>query len=90
MASTPDTRTQIIADKLFELANIEAGVIVFSELLVREGVRWGLVVTGLGLFTVLYTLGYILLSPRSKPVPPLQPISELLPPVPPDSSQPSS
>jgi hypothetical protein len=63
---------------------------VFSELLVREGVRWGLVAIGLGLFTVLYTLGYILLSPRSKAVPPLQPISELLPPVPPESSQPTN
>ncbi|MDQ3828987.1 MAG: hypothetical protein M3361_06700 [Candidatus Tectomicrobia bacterium] len=79
--SSPDARTNIIAQKLFELANIEAGVIVFSELLVREGVRWGLVAIGFGLFTVLYTLGYTLLSPRSKPVPPLQPISELLPPV---------
>jgi predicted permease len=89
--ASPDARTRIIAQKLFELANIEAGVIVFSELLGREGVRWGLVVTGLGLFAVLYALGYILLSPRrSKPVPPLQPMSEWLPPVSPESSQPSN
>ena len=33
MISMPDPRTQIIPQKLFELANIEAGVIVFSELL---------------------------------------------------------
>jgi hypothetical protein len=43
---SPDARTKIIAQKLFELANIEAGVIVFSELLVREGVRCGLVAIG--------------------------------------------
>ena len=87
---SPDARTRIIAQKLFELANIEAGVIVFSELLVREGVRWGLVAIGLGLFTVLYTLGYLLLSPRSKHPPPLKHISEVLPSIPPAPSQPTN
>jgi hypothetical protein len=88
MNPNPDTRTHIIADKLFELANIEAGVIVFSQLVVREGVRWGLIIIGLMLFAVLYSLGYLLLSPRSPRSPSLKHISELLPPVLPDSSQP--
>jgi hypothetical protein len=73
---SPDARTRIIAQKLFELANIEAGVIVFSEVMGRDVVRWGLITVGLTLFAVLYTLSYILLSPRSKPAPPLQPMSE--------------
>jgi hypothetical protein len=34
-----DARTKIIAQKLFELANIEAGVIVFSEVMGRDVVR---------------------------------------------------
>jgi hypothetical protein len=74
--SSPDARTSIIAQKLFELANIEAGVIVFSEVMGRDVVRWALIIIGLMLFAVLYNLGYLLLSPRSKPVPPLQPMSE--------------
>ena len=85
--ASPDARTRIIAQKLFELANIEAGVIVFSELLVREGVRWGLVAIGFGLFTVLYTVGYFLLSPRSKRPPSLTHLSEVLPSKPSNSFQ---
>jgi hypothetical protein len=82
-----DASTKIIAQKLFELANIEAGVIVFSEVMGRDVVRWELIIIGLTLFAVLYSLGYLLLSPRSKRLPPLIPISEWLPPIPPDSSQ---
>jgi hypothetical protein len=55
-------RRKIVAEKLFELANIEAGVIVFSELIVRGAVRWEVVTVGFFLFTSLYTLGYILLA----------------------------
>ena len=83
----PDARTKIIAQKLFALANIEAGVIVLSEVMGRDVVRWELIIIGLTLFAVLYILGYLLLSPRSKRLPPLTPISEWLPPIPPDSSQ---
>jgi hypothetical protein len=82
-----DARTKIIAQKLFELANIEAGVIVFSEVMGRDVVRWELIIIGLTLFAVLYSLGYLLLSPRSKRLPSLIPVSEWLPPIPPDSSQ---
>jgi hypothetical protein len=85
--SSPNARTKIIADKLFELANIEAGVIVFSEVMGRDVVRWELIIIGLTLFAVLYSLGYLLSPRQSNPVPPLQPISELLPPVPPNPSQ---
>jgi hypothetical protein len=85
--SSPNARTKIIADKLFELANIEAGVIVFSEVMGRDVVRWELIIIGLTLFAVLYSLGYLLLSPRSTRGSGLTPISELLPPIPPDSSQ---
>jgi hypothetical protein len=63
--SYPDARTRIIAQKLFELANTEAGVIVFSEVMGRDVVRWELITVGLTLFAVLYSLGYLLLSPRS-------------------------
>jgi predicted permease len=83
----PNARTNITAQKLFELANIEAGVIVFSEVMGRDVVRWELIIIGLTLFAVFYSLGYLLLSPRSKRVPPLKHIYELLPPIPPDSSQ---
>jgi hypothetical protein len=83
----PNARTRIIAQKLFELANIEAGVIVFSEVMGRDVVRWELIIIGLTLFAVLCTLGYLLLSPRSKRLPPLTPIAELLPLTPADSSQ---
>jgi hypothetical protein len=83
----PNARTRIIAQKLFELANIEAGVIVFSEVMGRDVVRWGLITVGLTLFAVLYTLGYVLLSPRSKRPPSLTHISEVLPSTPFDSSQ---
>jgi hypothetical protein len=83
----PNARTRIIAQKLFELANIEAGVIVFSEVMGRDVVRWELITIGLTLFAVLYILGYLLLSPRSKRGSGLTPLSELLPPIPSDSSQ---
>jgi hypothetical protein len=63
--ASPDARTRIIAQKLFELANIEAGVIVFSEVMGWDVVRWELITVGLTLFAVLYSLGYLLLSPRS-------------------------
>jgi hypothetical protein len=52
----------------------------------RDVVRWGLITIGLTLFVVLYILGYLLLSPRSNRPPPLTPIADLLPPIPPDSS----
>jgi predicted permease len=84
-----DTRTRIIAQKLFELANIEAGVIVFSEVMGRDVVRWELIMVSLTLFAVLYILGYLLLSPRSKRGSGLTHISKLLPSLPPDSSQPT-
>jgi len=61
LPSTQDRR-KIIAEKLFELAKIEAGVIIFSEVMAREAVRWGVVSVGLLLFAMLYVLGYLLLS----------------------------
>jgi hypothetical protein len=87
--SSPDARTKIIAQKLFELANIEAGVIVFSEVLGRDVVRWGLITVGLTLFAVLYTLGYLLLAPRSKRPPALNDGPAELPSIPRDPSQPT-
>jgi hypothetical protein len=83
---SPDDRTKIIAQKLFELANIEAGVIVLSEVMGRDVVRWELIIIGLALFAVLYSLGYLLLSPRSKRGSGPTPIAEWLPPTPADSS----
>ena len=55
-------KRKIFAEKLLELANIEAGVIVFSELIVQGSARWEMIVAGFFLFTALYTLSYILLS----------------------------
>ena len=55
-------RRKIIAQKLFDLANIEAGVIVFSELAGRNGVRIGLVTLGFFIFFLLYSSGYVLLT----------------------------
>ena len=82
----PNARTRIIAQKLFELANIEAGVMVLSEVMGRDVVRWELIIIGLALFAVLYSLGYLLLSPRSTRGSGLTPIAKLLPPISPDSS----
>jgi hypothetical protein len=62
-ASLPPLRERgKVAEKLFELANIEAGVFILSEVMARETVRWGIVSVGLLLFAVLYLLGYLLLS----------------------------
>ena len=57
-----DERKKIIAERFFDLANIEAGVIVFSELAGRGEVRIGLVLLGFILFVVLYAVGYLLLT----------------------------
>lgn len=59
---TSGERKKIIAEKLFELANIEAGVIVFGELIGREGVRSELIFLGSVIFVLLYAVGYLLLS----------------------------
>ena len=69
---SPDARTNTMAQKLFELANLAAGVIVLSQLVAQEGVGWGIGLIGLILFATLYILGYLLLSPRSKRPPPLR------------------
>ena len=61
LPSTQDRR-KIIAEKLFELANIEAGVIISSEVMTHASVRWGVLSVGLPLFAMLYVLGYLLLS----------------------------
>lgn len=53
---------KIIAEKLFELANIAAGVIVFSELAGRGEVRRDLILFGLVIFGLLYSSGYFLLN----------------------------
>jgi hypothetical protein len=60
---------------------------VFSEVMGRDVVRWELIIIGLTFFAVLYTLGYLLLSPRSTRGSGLTPIAESLPPTPADSAQ---
>jgi hypothetical protein len=60
-----------------------------SEVMGRNVVRWELITIGLTLFAILYSLGYLLLSPRSNRPLPLTPISEWFPSPPPDSSQPT-
>lgn len=57
-----DERRKIVAEKLFELANIEAGVIVFGELVSRGAVRWEIVAVGALFCSMLYFLGYRLLD----------------------------
>ena len=82
----PHACTRIIAQKLFELANIEAGVIVLSEVRGRDVVRWELLTLGLTLVAVFYILGDLWLSPHAKRGSGLTPMSEWLPAIPPDSS----
>ena len=55
-------RRRIVAEKLFELANIGAGVIVFGELVGRGEIRSVLVVFGILFFSLLYAVGFVLLS----------------------------
>ncbi|GEM_PF-3839481 len=57
-----DERRRIIAQKLFDLANLEAGVVVFGELAGRNGVRSELVMLGLTIFALLYGIGYFLIT----------------------------
>ena len=60
-----DERRKIIAEKLFELANIEAGVIVFSELAGRGGVRSEVIVFGSVFFVLFYAVAYLLLTKQN-------------------------
>lgn len=60
-----DERRKIIAQKLFDLANIEAGVIVFGELAGRGEVRNGLIASGAIFFALLYSFGLYLLNKQN-------------------------
>lgn len=59
-----DERRKIIAQKLFDLANIEAGVVVFGELVGRGGVRSSMILFGSLVFVSFYAVGYVLLSKK--------------------------
>ena len=59
-----DERRKVIAQKLFDLANIEAGVVVFGELVGRGDVRSGVILVGSIVLALFYAVGYVLLSKR--------------------------
>lgn len=59
-----DERRKIIAQKLFDLANIEAGVVVFGELAGRGELRSSVVLLGSIVLVLFYAVGYVLLSKK--------------------------
>jgi hypothetical protein len=56
-----DTPQRIVGQKLLDLANIEAGVLLFGQFASTQGVQWRLMVLGFIAFLALYVIGYILL-----------------------------
>ena len=56
-----DTPQRIVGQKLLDLANIEAGVLLFGQFTSTQGVQWRLIGLGFVVFLVLYIIGYILL-----------------------------
>jgi hypothetical protein len=56
-----DTPQRIVGQKLLDLANIEAGVLLFGQFTSTQGIQWRLVSVGFVVFLVLYVIGYILL-----------------------------
>jgi len=53
-----EERRKIIAQKLFDLVNIEAGIVVFGELVGRGGVRNSVLLFGSAVFILLDLLLY--------------------------------
>jgi hypothetical protein len=56
-----DTPQRIMGQKLLDLANIEAGVLLFGQFTSTQGVQWRMIGFGIVVFLVLYVVGYILL-----------------------------
>ncbi|MBI3302137.1 MAG: hypothetical protein HYZ72_08700 [Deltaproteobacteria bacterium] len=56
-----DTPQRIVGQKLLDLANIEAGVLLFGQFTSTQGVQWRLIGLGFVVFLVLYIIWYILL-----------------------------
>jgi len=56
-----DTPQRIVGQKLLDLANIEAGVLLFGQFTSTQGIQCRLIGLGFVVFLVLYIIGYILL-----------------------------
>ena len=64
-----DTPQRIVGQKLLDLANIEAGVLLFGQFASIQGVQWRLMDLGFIVFLVLCIIGYILLLEGETNVP---------------------
>lgn len=57
-----ETTGYVVGQKLVDLANIEAGVIIFGQFVTGRPVEWIGIWAGLALFALLYALGSWLIA----------------------------